>query len=504
LTIALLYTRVSSDEQGKEGLSLGAQLADCRRYALTHDWPIGGEFQDVMTGKRDDRPDYQALLAEVRARRKDGQDVVVVVKWLHRFGRRVSERVRCWEELDKLEAPIHSVAEGGVVTKLVHDILAAVAEEESRQIGERISDTWQHVTSLGWAKVGRIPWGYQLRPANDAERAAGAPKMVHELDVLSAPYVRQAFERVAAGESARKVARWAAHLPDDVRGGRTISWPTMRQMLRRSTYVGRPANGDADILDRPSARWPAIVTDDVFQRVQERLDTQTRMPHQASGQYLLSGLMRCPLPECGGRMRGDSQKGRKRRYRCASSDPGTLCSQTCDAERVEAHVLEQLGGLLDGISNVDVQRDLRRIWQAQIRAETPDHTQQVRQLEAEITRARLRMRRATEMFVDGQIGKAQYDDLWMSEQAKIADAERQLATLHRPVRPARPTLPPIEQVIGMAGNWAAMLRDTDDERRQRDVLGLFVEKVVPVREGHGRYHADVTWTPLGEALHTGA
>src|SRR5262245_32547394 len=109
-TVALLYTRVSSEEQGKEGLSLGAQLADCRRYAAVHQWFIGGEYQDVMTGKRADRPHYQSLLTEARRLRRDGQQVVVVCKWLHRFGRRVSERVRAWEELDRLGAPIHSVA----------------------------------------------------------------------------------------------------------------------------------------------------------------------------------------------------------------------------------------------------------------------------------------------------------------------------------------------------------------------------------------------------------
>src|ERR1700687_52839 len=89
ITTALVYTRVSGDEQEREGLSLPAQLADCRRYAAAHGWIIGAEFQDVMSGKRDDRPQYQALLAEVRRLRADGQGVTVVVRWLHCFGRRV-------------------------------------------------------------------------------------------------------------------------------------------------------------------------------------------------------------------------------------------------------------------------------------------------------------------------------------------------------------------------------------------------------------------------------
>ena len=63
---ALTYTRVSTEDQQREGVSLDAQLTACRRYAAGHGWLLGPEFQDVLSGRRDDRPAYQALLAEVR------------------------------------------------------------------------------------------------------------------------------------------------------------------------------------------------------------------------------------------------------------------------------------------------------------------------------------------------------------------------------------------------------------------------------------------------------
>ena len=73
--VALTYTRVSSEEQAREGVSLDAQLAECRRYAARHGWLLGQEFQDVLSGRRDDRPAYQALLAEVRRLRAEGRPV---------------------------------------------------------------------------------------------------------------------------------------------------------------------------------------------------------------------------------------------------------------------------------------------------------------------------------------------------------------------------------------------------------------------------------------------
>src|SRR4051794_26228179 len=99
VTTALIYTRVSSDEQAREGVSLDAQLAECRRYAAQKGWVLGSEFTDVLSGTRDDRLQYQALLAEVRRLRSEAHPVVVVVAALDRLGRRLLERVRAREEL---------------------------------------------------------------------------------------------------------------------------------------------------------------------------------------------------------------------------------------------------------------------------------------------------------------------------------------------------------------------------------------------------------------------
>jgi site-specific DNA recombinase len=159
---ALIYTRVSSEEQAREGVSLDAQLTECRRYSAQHGWILGSEFQDVLSGKRDDRPAYQALLTEVRRLRAEGQSVVVMVFRLDRLGRRILERVRCREELKALGVPVHSVREGGEVSDLVANILASVAEEETRALGERVSASIQHITAQGWYCPGRPPWGYRL------------------------------------------------------------------------------------------------------------------------------------------------------------------------------------------------------------------------------------------------------------------------------------------------------------------------------------------------------
>lgn len=57
---------------------------------------------------------------------------------LDRLGRNLAERVRASEELKRLGVPLHSVREGGLMSEFTYNILAAVAQEESRKLGERV------------------------------------------------------------------------------------------------------------------------------------------------------------------------------------------------------------------------------------------------------------------------------------------------------------------------------------------------------------------------------
>jgi site-specific DNA recombinase len=216
---ALIYTRVSSDDQAREGTSLDAQLAECRRYAARFGWLLGTEYQDVLSGMVDARPQYQQLLADVRSLRAQGTILVVVVAALDRFGRRLMERLRCREELRALGVPVHSVREGGEVSDLVANVLGAVAQEEVRRLGERIKAARRYVYDRGFMPQGRVPWGYRWRPAIAEERAAGAPLSVLDIDDESAEYVHELFQRVADGETIRKAARWVYALPSSARSG---------------------------------------------------------------------------------------------------------------------------------------------------------------------------------------------------------------------------------------------------------------------------------------------
>ena len=60
---AVIYARYSSDKQTEQ--SIEGQLYDCYNYAKQHGITVVHEYIDrAMTGKNDDRPSFQQMLAD--------------------------------------------------------------------------------------------------------------------------------------------------------------------------------------------------------------------------------------------------------------------------------------------------------------------------------------------------------------------------------------------------------------------------------------------------------
>jgi site-specific DNA recombinase len=501
LVTALIYTRVSTEEQARGGVSLDTQLKECRGYAAAYGWAIGAEYQDVLSGKRDDRPQYQALLADVRRRRTDGQSLVVVVWRLDRLGRRVLERIRCREELKWLGVATHSVKESGELPDLVANMLAVMAEEEVRIFSERVSAAKQHIKHSGWHPTGRVPWGYRNRPATPEERLQGAPAVVLDVDPVTLPFALEAFHRIAAGQSITKVAQWAANLPAEARGGRIFSVTSMTRTLTSPTMLGRVTP------DGPPAHWPPLVDRELWDRVQARLLRHKFMPRQATQRFLLTGLVRCE--RCGGRMSGwahyDPRRPRERqRVQCSyvcNGLPTNRCGMLAQpASQIEGQVLAEVASLLEGLGATDemLRAALRRAWaRLQAPADPSPTVARRKSLEQQAAKARQRLTRAAVLYADGDIDKAGYELLRDQAATDLEAAEAALGQL-QPDAPAV-GLPSLDQVLRDVGGWSKALASPDIEA-QRDVLAELVERVVPVRLGRGQYRAEVTWTSLATTL----
>ena len=151
------YFRVSTSQQAKSGLGLQAQERDIDLYFKTYaqePYEVLSEFTDVVSGKRDDRPELEKAVAQAEA-----TGATLIVAKLDRLSRRVSFIASTLEN-KKLN---FLVATMPTATKFQLHIYAALAEEEREFISLR---TKQALAPLkGTGKLGGI------RASQEASRA---------------------------------------------------------------------------------------------------------------------------------------------------------------------------------------------------------------------------------------------------------------------------------------------------------------------------------------------
>ena len=127
----VIYTRVSTSEQGRSGLGLEAQERDIGIFLENFSeepWEIIGRFTDVLSGKSDDRPQLADALRLVR---QTGAELLVAK--LDRLSRRVSFIAGIMDD-KKVRLRVASMP---FADNFQLHIYAALAEQERKFISER-------------------------------------------------------------------------------------------------------------------------------------------------------------------------------------------------------------------------------------------------------------------------------------------------------------------------------------------------------------------------------
>ncbi len=156
MTIAMGYTRVSTERQGESGLGLESQRQAINAEALRKEWTVQQIYTDVASGKSvDARPQLGRALAAL----DKGEAQVLVVAKLDRLSRSLIDFAGLMARAQKngwsLVALDIGVDTSTINGELVANIIMALAQWERRLIGQRVK------TALGIAKergthVGRV------------------------------------------------------------------------------------------------------------------------------------------------------------------------------------------------------------------------------------------------------------------------------------------------------------------------------------------------------------
>jgi site-specific DNA recombinase len=249
---AALYTRVSTEDQAKEGFSLEAQLRQLRAYCVARGFEIGGEYVDEgKSARKENRPAYQRMLEE-----RGKWDLILVLK-MDRIHRNARNFANMMDVLKRDSKDFVSISESWDTStpmgRFTMNIVQQLAELESEQTGDRTHTGMTEKALQGAGEMGRRPpFGYRSEGGH----------LIPEPD--QATVVLRIFKAYARGDALQAIADDL-----DLEGvpGRKWSPDLLRRMLSNPTYNGT-RDWDGIVLE---AAHPPLVAQDVWDGVQKRL-----------------------------------------------------------------------------------------------------------------------------------------------------------------------------------------------------------------------------------------
>src|SRR6266566_4037532 len=158
-TTAVLYARVSSKDQEREGFSIPAQQRLLREYSRQHKLTILRDFVDVETAKQAGRSQFGEMIAFLKANPACRTLLVEKTDRLYR-------NIKDWLTIDELDVIVHFVKEAAVVSresrssdKFMHGIKVLMAKNYVDNLGEEVKKGMREKAEQGyWPSM--APIGY--------------------------------------------------------------------------------------------------------------------------------------------------------------------------------------------------------------------------------------------------------------------------------------------------------------------------------------------------------
>lgn len=397
-----LYTRVSTEDQAREGTSLEVQSEFLRSYAMREGWEIFDIYiDDGISGYTTDRPAFKRMMADARKKKFNS----ILVYKIDRFSRRLKDALNIVDELENIGIGFKSATEPFDTTnssgKLMFQQLGSFAEFERNRIKERVFPGMLKGVERGnWQGARYVPYGYKYNK-HDPEKKLIVIK--EEADVIKLIYTMY-----LSGQSTTQIAGYLYNKGYKTRSGGKFHSKLVCDMLKRKLYIGiiewnnhhydknkktlkgyKYVRNDASKVVSGIGKHEPIICEEDFYAVQKKLENNRKgmSVRKGSSDYPLTGIVICG--NCGHRMQGclsiasrenKMTKGKRRYYRCCGRSTHYVeCYEgSVQAEKIEEEVyaiidvilsnpeldekrLDNLASILSTSRNDEIEKEIAEI-----------------------------------------------------------------------------------------------------------------------------------------------
>jgi len=417
---AVIYARVSSKEQEKEGFSIPAQLKLLKEYATANGFAVAHEYVDVETAKQTGRAAFGEMVAYLKAHPSVR---VMLVEKTDRLYRNLKD----WVTVDELEVEIHFPKEGVVLSresrsseKFMHGIKVLMAKNYIDNLSEEARKGMQEKAQQGiWPT--KSPLGYRNVAGSDG-------KKIIAIDPEVAPIVAKLFEWYATGQYALKEVAQKARDAGFIyrRTGTRVPISAVHSILRNRLYTGQ-FEWNGKLIQ---GRHQPLVSIELWERVQGVLDGRNAgKAKRGKRNFAFAGLIACA--KCGCSVVGEMKKQRYVYYHCTGYvDKCQGNPAYCRRSYVREEVLEQKFTQLLGRLHFDdeVLNWVRQALHASHADERREHEEAIRRLQTEHKRLGDRINAMYLDKLDGRVDDTFFDKTsaqWREEQNRcLREIER--------------------------------------------------------------------------------
>lgn len=408
---AVIYARVSSEEQKKEGFSIEAQLDLLREYANKKHIEVVKEFTEAETAKQTGRHKFAEMLKFL----KKSKDVnAILVEKTDRLYRNFRDYV----DVDDSKFEIHLVKENEIITpdspshaKLVHGLKVLLAKNFIDNLREETQKGRLKKASKGLF-IGQVPYGYKKLDKNTTV-----------IDEEKAPFVRRAFELYATGISLERVKEQLfeegflyqpAH--------KKISKGQLGKMLQNINYLGVLKFKNV-IYD---GQHPPMISQELFDKAQLSFRKDNKPLYRDEHNFALAGFMTCA--KCGCAITAEIKKGKYVYYHCTGG------KGKCEQKKIYINELDLMSQFDEAVKAVSLaQKHIDYIKQGlkESLADKKEFSEQMRSnLEAEAKRIRHRIDKITNEYYDDLVDAKFYNEKRVQWNKDLDEIMIKLEALH--------------------------------------------------------------------------
>lgn len=458
---AIIYTRVSTDDQADRGYSLPYQEERLRQYCDANNLIVVGHYQEDHSAKTFVRPAFQKFLHF--AKKHPGEvDLLLFTNW-SRFSRNAADSYVMLATLKKLnvesqaiEQPLDlSIPENKMMLAFY---LAAPEVENDRRSANVITGVYRARKEGRWANL--APLGYKNVRGDD-----GKATIVPD---TCAPLVREAFEQFATGAFGVEELRRNMN-----QKGLNSARSAFHELLRNHAYIGRicvPAfNGEPSYYTR--AIHEPIISEEIYYQVQNVLDG--RKPNRPTKnttkeEVLLRGHLTCR--RCGNLLTGSASKGRGGKYFYYHCQHG--CKERFRADAAHQELQEYLTSFKPHSAAI---KAFREYLMEEFQSNHLEDQRAMELLDSEIARNQKRFQNAKQMLLDGEFDIAEYKEMKVNLEVTINNLIGKKEALSSPLEDFENY---VDHAVVMArdlGNFYTGIKDLGS----RDLLlgSIFPEKL---------------------------